>query len=102
MHQLSRLLSRTLVNGLYSNSARTNGTASEASACKANPRLVSAVAGFPKDFKNSRVRRGQIGDDAWLVANSKTADVLGEPRTLLVSIGLDQKSSWDPCLTLMI
>ena len=35
------------------------------------------MAGFPKDFKSAKVRKGQIGDDAWLVTSTKSADVLG-------------------------
>ena len=91
MHSLSvygRLISRSIVSGLYnncssstsaSNSAKLNGASpSEApSLNKLSPHLVSAMAGFPKDFKSAKVRKGQIGDDAWLVTSTKSADVLG-------------------------
>ena len=89
MHNLTvygRLLSRTIVNGLYNNcstscnSNQTNASTtneSEKSVGKLTPRLVSAVSGFPKDFQSSKVRKGQIGDDAWLIKSSKSADILG-------------------------
>ena len=77
-----RILSRSIVSGLYncSNSpSRTNATnaTSEAPVAKLKPKLVQAVAGFPKDFKNGKVRKGQIGDDAWLITSAENADILG-------------------------
>jgi hypothetical protein len=45
---------------------------------KSKPKLVSAVAGFPKSFKSGKVRKGQIGDDAWLIKNIDSADILGK------------------------
>lgn len=82
MHSVGRLLSRSIVSGLYncsSTSSRTNGTnaTSEAPVAKLKPKLVSAVAGFPKDFKNGKVRKGQIGDDAWIISNADDVDILG-------------------------
>ena len=88
MHNLSvygRLLSRTIVNGLYTNcsnssnnSPRTNTINNQSETPpKVKPKLVSGVAGFPKDFKNGKVRKGQIGDDAWLITSVHNADVLG-------------------------
>ncbi len=88
MHSVyGRLLSRSIVSGLYncsssssSGSSRTNTAtaANESVPSKSKPKLVSAVAGFPKSFKSGRVRKGQIGDDAWLVTNVDSADVLGK------------------------
>ena len=89
MHNLGvygRLLSRTIVNGFCSNysstspnSARSNSptTAIENSTCKIQSKLVSAVAGFPKDFKSGKVRKGKIGDDAWLLKCVNSTDILG-------------------------
>ena len=78
-----RLLSRTIVNGLYNNCSVSSSSsknnvvaASNEAAGKFSPHLVSAVAGFPKD-KSGKVRKGQIGDDAWLITHLKTADILG-------------------------
>lgn len=87
MHSVyGRLLSRSIVNGLYncSSSSSSSGTSRTAVANttnenvspKSRPKLVSAVAGFPKSFKSGKVRKGQIGDDAWLVKNVDSADVL--------------------------
>lgn len=88
MHNLGvygRLLSRTIVNGFCSNysstspnSARSNSTttAIENSTCKIQSKLVSAVAGFPKDFKSGKVRKGKIGDDAWLLKCVNSTDIL--------------------------
>lgn len=83
-----RLLSRSIVNGLYncSSSSSSSGASRTAVANATNenvstksiPKLVSAVAGFPKSFKSGKVRKGQIGDDAWLVKNVDSADVLGK------------------------
>lgn len=88
MHSVyGRLLSRSIVNGLYncsssssSSSSRTNVTinATESTLNKSKPKLVSAVAGFPKSFKSGKVRKGQIGDDAWIITNTDSADVLGK------------------------
>lgn len=85
MHSVyGRLLSRSIVGGLYNCSSSSSGsrtnvtiTANETAASKAKPKLVSAVAGFPKSFKSGKVRKGQIGDDAWLVSNVDSADILG-------------------------
>lgn len=67
-----RLLTRALVNGVYSFS-------SEAPCRKRDyePQLVTAWSGFPKDFSNAIVRKGQFGDDAYFIARHKTVDVLG-------------------------
>lgn len=45
---------------------------------KRDSHLVSAVCGFPKQFVNARLRKGQFGDDAWFSAKFKTADVIGK------------------------
>lgn len=88
MHSVyGRLLSRSIVNGLYncssssssSGPSRTNvAIAANETAHKSKPKLVSAVAGFPKSYKSGKVRKGQIGDDAWLITNMDSADVLGK------------------------
>lgn len=81
-----RLLSRSIVAGLYncsssgpcgtSRSMITNSS-NESLAKKSKPKLVSAVSGFPKDFRSGKVRKGQIGDDAWLITHASSADILG-------------------------
>lgn len=82
-----RLLSRSLIAGLYNCSSSSSPCGSSRSAVtssinepqanKSKPKLVSAVAGFPKDFKSGKVRKGQIGDDAWLITHANSADILG-------------------------
>lgn len=88
MHSVyGRLLSRSIVSGLYNCSSSSSSGASRASvgnssnetvSIKAKPKLVSAVAGFPKSFKSGKVRKGQVGDDAWLIKNIDSADILGK------------------------
>lgn len=88
-----RLLSRSIVNGLYNCSSSSSSSCpprtnvplatNESSHVKSKPKLVSAVAGFPKNYKSGKVRKGQIGDDAWLITNIDSADVLGNKITLL-------------------
>lgn len=71
----SRLLSRALWNGItnYSTSC-----ADPSLSRKREPRILSAVSGFPKDFTNACFnKKGQFGDDAWFSAKCKTADVIG-------------------------
>jgi protein phosphatase PTC7 len=41
------------------------------------PRLVTAVAGFPKDLNLGSLRRGQFGDDSYFVVRHKLGDVIG-------------------------
>ncbi|CAG7725362.1 unnamed protein product [Allacma fusca] len=41
------------------------------------PGFVSVVSGLPKDFSCSTFRRGQFGDDAWFIARTNNADVIG-------------------------
>lgn len=82
-----RLLSRSIVGGLYNCSSSNTSCSSsrpvvttstnESLTSKSKPKLVSAVAGFPKDFRSGKVRKGQIGDDAWLITNVDSADILG-------------------------
>ncbi|XP_071445837.1 protein phosphatase PTC7 homolog [Hetaerina americana] len=68
-----RLLSRALWNGIcnYSNCA------DQSLSRKREPHLVSAVCGFPKDYANTRLKKGQFGDDAWFSAKYKSADAIG-------------------------
>ena len=89
MHSLTvygRLLSRTVINGLYSNTVRTNSTATNPGETNTNTnnqtktplsKLVSGVSGFPKDIRRGKVRKGQIGDDAWLLKCVHNSDILG-------------------------
>jgi hypothetical protein len=43
-----------------------------------NLRLVSAHAGFSKDFSKPLIKLGVVGDDAWFIAQQKNTDVLGK------------------------
>lgn len=77
MHSLvwtGRILSRALWNSItnYSNYADPNLSR------KREPHILSAVCGFPKEFTNARLKKGQFGDDAWFSAKNKTADVVGK------------------------
>lgn len=47
-----------------------------------NLRLVSAHAGFSKDFSKPLIKLGVIGDDAWFIAQQKNTDVLGNLKYL--------------------
>jgi hypothetical protein len=78
-----RNLSRALINGICS---RTNSTTNSASAAeprtKSEPHLISAICGFPKQFRTKRrtsTPKGQIGEDAWFSVRHKALDVLGKP-----------------------
>ncbi len=55
----------------------TNTSNSESVVSKLKPKLVSAAAGFPKDWKSAKVRKGQIGDDAYIITTVESADILG-------------------------
>lgn len=55
----------------------TNTSNSESVVSKLKPKLVSASAGFPKDWKSAKVRKGQIGDDAYIITTVESADILG-------------------------
>ena len=44
-----------------------------------NPRLISAVCGFPKNRAYKNIINGKFGDDAWFRCSSSKADVLGSP-----------------------
>lgn len=48
--------------------------------------FVSVVSGLPKDFASSHFRRGQFGDDAWFIARTVNADVIGETLAFLKRI----------------
>lgn len=80
-----RLLSRALWNGIASYTAcgaeqQTNAGLAASSKARREASLISAVCGFPKDFKRGRMRRGQFGDDAWFSAKFKTGEVIGEKK----------------------
>jgi len=70
-----RNVSRALINGIC---ARTNNSAAEQRP-KHEPHLVSAICGFPKQFRTKKktTAKGQIGDDAYFAVRHKTVDVLG-------------------------
>lgn len=76
-----RLLSRALWNSIASYSAcgaeQPHANAAVASSKRREASFVSAVCGFPKDFKRGRMRRGQFGDDAWFSAKFKAGEVIG-------------------------
>lgn len=38
--------------------------------------VVAAVAGFPKEGKEAKIRPGQMGQDAWLLFSSPSSDIL--------------------------
>ncbi|KAF5306839.1 hypothetical protein FQA39_LY00069 [Lamprigera yunnana] len=69
----SRLLSRAIWNGLANLTAAAEANVQR----NKEPRMVSAVCGFPKERTIPRLIQGQFGDDAWFTARYKTADVLG-------------------------
>ncbi|KAF2902119.1 hypothetical protein ILUMI_04068 [Ignelater luminosus] len=76
MHTLwltGRLLSRAIWNGISNISTAADPNLQR----KADPHIISAVCGFPKERRIQRLIKGQFGDDAWFTAKYKTADVLG-------------------------
>lgn len=87
MHSMlmcGRLLSRTLVNGIYNVNVSNTSAHSEASpnrnrteSKRKDPQLLTAVSGFPKNQAVERMKKWQFGDDACFIAKYKTADVLG-------------------------
>jgi hypothetical protein len=82
-----RLVSRAVINGLYSSASsesvgapappRSNPV-KDSHHLTGGPRLVTAVAGFPKDLNLGSLRRGQFGDDSYFVVRHKLGDVIGE------------------------
>lgn len=69
-----RILSRAIWNGI--NNYSTNCTEPN-SQKKYEPHILSVVSGFPKEISQTKLKKGQFGDDAWFTAKFKTADVLG-------------------------
>lgn len=82
MHSIvwtGRILSRALWNSITNYS---NNCADPKFRQKREPHILSAVCGFPKDFKHAKLRKGQFGDDAWFFSKSKTADVFGKYKSI--------------------
>lgn len=71
-----RLLSRALWNGI-TNCSSNSSEANLIQQRKREPHFLSVVCGFPKDFAQSKQKKGQFGDDAWFSAKIKSSDVLG-------------------------
>ena len=72
---LSRIVSRTLVNGVVNSKSECNAAATgqtSASSCTSEKaRLLTAVSGFPKQksgYNIDNILKGQIGDDAYFIA----------------------------------
>jgi hypothetical protein len=80
-----RLLSRALWNGI-TNCSSNSSEANLIQQRKREPHFLSVVCGFPKDFAQSKQKKGQFGDDAWFSAKIKSSDVLG--RKLLQFVGI--------------
>ncbi|XP_014287398.1 protein phosphatase PTC7 homolog [Halyomorpha halys] len=70
-----RILSRAIWNGI--NNYSTNCTEPSPPLKKYEPHILSVVSGFPKEISQTKLKKGQFGDDAWFTAKFKTADVLG-------------------------
>lgn len=45
---------------------------------KVKPHFVSVACGFPKDFLRSKYKLGRFGEDAWFIASTQHADVIGK------------------------
>lgn len=83
MHSIvwtGRILSRALWNSITNYS---NNCADPKLKAKRETHILSAVSGFPKDFKNTKLKKGQFGDDAWFYSKCKAADVFGKSDLLL-------------------
>lgn len=83
MHSIvwtGRILSRALWSSITNYSTNCSDAQVQN---KRQPHILSAVSGFPKDFKQTtRLIRGQFGDDAWFFSKCKTADVFGKCHDL--------------------
>ena len=91
MHSIvytGRLLSRALWNGITNYTTSAEASVSR----KREPHLVHAVCGFPKDFAQAKLKKGQFGDDAWFHAYNKASDVIG--KSLHASPSLKFVQSW--------
>lgn len=64
----TRLFSRALRSG-FSTVVEPNR--------KVKPHFVSVACGFPKDILRSKYKLGKFGEDAWFVASTQNADVIG-------------------------
>lgn len=64
----TRLVSRALRNGFSTLVEPSN---------KVKPHFVSVACGFPKDFFRSNYKLGRFGEDAYFVASTQNADVIG-------------------------
>lgn len=73
-----RLISRAIWNGLSNYSTCSDHTITK----KREVSLVSGICGFPKNFTEGRIRRGQFGDDAWFCGKFKALEVIGKLQTL--------------------
>ena len=71
-----RVVSRLIAQGLPTQQSSSSTIPSPNSALS-GAQFVSVVAGFPKDLKSGKMKKGQIGEDAWVIARSKAGDVLG-------------------------
>lgn len=65
----TRLVSRALRSGFSTLVEPSN---------KVKPHFVSVACGFPKDFLRSKYKLGRFGEDAWFVASTQNADVIGK------------------------
>lgn len=64
----TRLFSRALRNG-FSTLVEPN--------IRVKPHFVSVACGFPKDILRSKYKLGKFGEDAWFIASTQNADVIG-------------------------
>ncbi|XP_058062310.1 protein phosphatase PTC7 homolog [Anopheles bellator] len=70
-------MSRWLTRALHQ-SIQNAGTSVE-SRPRTYSRFISVVSGFPKNLAQAKYKqtKGKIGDDAWFIAKTQSADVLG-------------------------
>lgn len=66
---------------LFSRALRSGFSTLIEPSVKVKPHFVSVACGFPKDFLRSKYKLGKFGEDAWFIASTHSADVIGKHTT---------------------
>jgi len=77
------LVSRALRNGFSTLVEPSN---------KIKPHFVSVACGFPKDFLRSKYKLGRFGEDAWFVASTQNADVIGSSTACVLILNRENST----------
>ena len=88
--QYGRLVARALVAGIHNEFSLKSGSS------KQPLHLVTASSGFSKNVaKSSSLSKWTFGDDAYFVARSKSADVIGKSITTILTYFISLSHSFD-------